>query len=243
MTNQITTTSDTVSDLLAPSAFAHTYRIAKMFSSSQLVPAHFRGKPEECMVALALAQQLKVNPLLAMQNIFVVKGTPGFKTSFVIALANERGPFADPIQFEEIGKGKDLAVRAYAKMRSTGTTVDFTVSLAMAAADGWTSNPKYTSMPALMLRYRAAAILVRLYCPEVLMGYQTSEEVEDVSRLHVIDAEPTGVVAQINASITKEIEAESSSTHDPETGEVIEDEHEQAERYFAEQEAKKAGGK
>lgn len=231
MSAQIQTTNNTVTDLLAPSAFEHTWRIAKMFASSQLVPQHFRGKPEECMVALSLAQQLRVNPLLAMQNIFVVKGTPGFKTAFVIALANERGPFADPIQFEEVGKGKDLAVRAYAKMRSTGTVVDFTASLSMAEKDGWTSNPKYASMPNLMLRYRAAAILVRLYCPEVLMGYQTSEEVEDVAyagRLNVIDAEieKPSVVASLNAELQREAAADSRDAAadriDAETGEVLE---------------------
>jgi hypothetical protein len=211
MGEQITTTSQ-VTDLLGPSAFDHTWRIAKMFAASKLVPAHFQGKPEECMVALALAQQLKVNPLLAMQNVFVVHGTPGFRASFVIALANERGPFADPIQFEETGKGDTLAVRAFAKVRSTGTTVDFTVSMSMAKAEKWTSNSKYSSLPSLMLRYRAAVFLVRLYCPEVLMGYQTTEELEDMHARspRVIEAKSTAV-EELNAALA----APSSQPNDP----------------------------
>jgi len=214
-------------DILSPTAFEHTYRVAKMFASSKLVPAHFQDKPAECMVALSLANQLGVAPLLAMQNVFVVKGTPGFKTSFVIALANERGPFADPIQFEETGKGKDLAVRAFATMKSTGTVVDFTVSLAMAEADGWTSNPKYKSLPQLMLRYRAAAFLVRLYCPEVLMGYQTFEELEDVARterVNAIDASAPSAVLALNAELveTKSTNAETKIEFvDSQTGEVM----------------------
>lgn len=194
-----------VTDLLAPSAFDHTWRVAKLFASSKLVPTHFQGKPEETMVALALAQQLKVNPLLTMQNVFVVHGRPGFAAQFVIALANERGPFADPIQFEETGSGEKLAVRAHATIAKTGTVVDFTVDMAMAKAEGWTKNSKYQTMPKLMLRYRAATLLVRLYCPEVLMGYQTAEELEDTygsaRAPRVIEAEQPTAIAALNAAI------------------------------------------
>jgi hypothetical protein len=228
MGEHIQLSSGTAADILAPDRFEHTWRIAKLFASSKLVPAHFQGKPEEAMVALALAQQLKVNPLLAMQNIFVVKGTPGFKSSFVIALANERGPFADPIQFEESGSGQSLAVRAFAKIRSTGTIVDFTVSMSMAKAEGWTANPKYASMPQLMLRYRAAALLVRLYCPEVLMGYQTAEELEDVNGgargPRVIDAGTVSAIDGLNAAIAGELPAALDITPQREPGEDPADE-------------------
>jgi hypothetical protein len=206
MGEEITVTSN-VADLLGPSAFDHTWRIAKMFAASKLVPAHFQGKPEECMVALSLSQQLKVNPLLTMQNVFILKGKPGFASTFVIALANERGPFADPIQFEETGSGDKLAVRAFAKMRSTGTVVDFTVSMSMAKADGWTANAKYQSLPSLMLRYRAATFLVRLYCPQVLMGYATAEELDDGhdTRPRVIEARSTAV-EELNAALAAPVD-------------------------------------
>lgn len=202
MTEAITLTN--TSSVLDAGTFEHTWRIAKMFASSKLVPAHFQGKPEECMVALALADQLHVNPLLTMQNVFVVHGRPGFAAQFVIALANERGPFADPIQFEETGSGDKLAVRAFAKIKSTGTVVDFTVSMEMAKAEGWTKNPKYQSLGKLMLRYRAATFLVRLYCPEVLMGYQTYEELEDMAPRTVrgeVIPEANDAIAGLNAAI------------------------------------------
>jgi hypothetical protein len=56
--------------------------------------------------------------------------------------------------------------------------VEATATMEMAEADGWTKNPKYRSMPEHMLRWRAAAMLVRLYVPEVLLGFYTTEEVE-----------------------------------------------------------------
>jgi hypothetical protein len=50
----------------------------------------------------------------------------------------------------------------------------------MARQEGWTKNPKYSSMPELMLRNRAATFFGRQYIPDLLLGVQTSEEVVDV---------------------------------------------------------------
>lgn len=49
-----------------------------------------------------------------------------------------------------------------------------------ATADGWTKNPKYQSLPELMLRYRAATLLIRTHAPEVMNGMQGIEELEDI---------------------------------------------------------------
>lgn len=168
--------------LTDPAAFEHTWRVAKAFSLSQMVPPHFQQKPENCMVALMMAQQLEVNPLLALQNLTVIQGRPGFNAQFAIALANRRGPFAGPITWSSSGKGDSLEVSANATIKATGEHVSVTVSMEMAKAEGWTKNPKYRSIPEQMLRYRSATWLIRLYCPEVLLGFGTSDELEDVAR-------------------------------------------------------------
>ena len=56
------------------------------------------------------------------------------------------------------------------------------VTLAMAKAEGWTSNSKWRNMPELMLAYRSSAFFARVYCPETLMGIQMADEVEDISK-------------------------------------------------------------
>ena len=59
------------------------------------------------------------------------------------------------------------------------------VSMKIARLEGWTKNPKYTSMPELMLRNRAATFFGRQYIPDLLLGVQTSEEVVDIQPLDV----------------------------------------------------------
>lgn len=155
-------------------------RYASTLSKSNIIPKAFVGNAPNCFVALDVAQRLGVGVMEVMQNMHVVHGTPGFSSKYAIALANERGPFKGPIGFEWNPDPRNPSVRAYATVESTGQVVEFTCDLAMANAEGWTKNPKYKSMPQLMLSYRAATLLVRLYCPEVLLGLQTAEEVQDV---------------------------------------------------------------
>ena len=51
----------------------------------------------------------------------------------------------------------------------------------MAKAEGWStkSGSKWITMPGLMLRYRAAAFMIRVTAPEISLGLPTSEEIHD----------------------------------------------------------------
>ena len=199
--SQIAKADNNVSFLTDASAFEHTWRVASSFSKSKMVPAHFQNKPEDCMVALMMAQQLEVNPILALQNLQVIHGRVGFSSSFAIALANDRGNFKEPINWTVEGTGESLVVTAHAILR-TGKQVSVPVSMATARKEGWTKNSKYNTMPEQMLRYRSATWLKRLHCPEVLLGMQASDEIEDVQPTVQVGGSP---VDKINAKVKEKI--------------------------------------
>lgn len=200
----VSSASGPLTFLTEQSSFEHIWRVATAFSKSALVPPHFQGKPENTFVALQMALQLEVNPLLALQNIIVIQGRPGFNAQFAIALCNQRGPFRGPITWESKGKGKELEVTAKGVLRQTGEVVDVTVSMAMAELEGWTKNPKYRSMPEQMLRYRSATWLIRLYAPDVLLGFSTNDELEDMRKSALNNAspvEPVTIVEELNQRV------------------------------------------
>lgn len=164
------------------------WNYATALSRATIIPKAYQGQPANCFVALDMANRLRVGVMEIMQNTFVVHGTPGFSAKYVIAQANRSGVFKGPIQFETTGRGtKNLSVRAYATVTETGQEVEFIVDMKMAEAEGWTKNPKYRTMPELMCAYRSATLLVRLYCPQVLLGLSTSDELEDVSAARTAD--------------------------------------------------------
>ena len=158
-------------------------RQAKLYSNSDLVPAHFRGKVANTFIALQVADRLRADQFMVLQSLYVVHGQPGWKATMMLSLANSMGPFDGPIEFDVKGSGAKLSVRAFAKLRGTDRVVrSMEVSMALAEAEGWSTRNgnKYRTMPEQMLCYRAATFLIRLYCPEVLLGMSTAEELQDM---------------------------------------------------------------
>lgn len=202
MTNLPTkTTVAGPSMLMDAQGFDQLYRVGKMLASSILFPEHLRkGTPEQAAangaLVMNMAMRLNEDPLTVAQQIYFVGGKPGWSTSYLISKANQHGVFENPIDWEIKGKGDDLAVTAHAVLSSTKKKVSFTCDMAMAKAENWVKNPKYRTMPELMLRYRSAAALIRLYCPEVMVGVPAQIEVElggemrDVTPREFAHAEP-----------------------------------------------------
>jgi len=166
---------------LAVGNFQHAFQMARMLSNSAMVPTDYRGHPENCMVALETAHRLKLSPLVVMQSLYVVKGKPGWSSSFLIGLVNARAGLQSPIDWiiEKADGKRGLVVTAFAT-RKDGVTVEFPVSWERAVAEGWTTNAKYQTMPVVMLQYRSASGLIKLHWPHISLGFYTAEELETI---------------------------------------------------------------
>lgn len=158
-------------------------RIAKAFSSSDLVPKQYQGSLPNCMIALDMAQRMGANPLQVMQNLYIVHGMPGWSAKFLIATVNTCGRYTS-LRYEWRGeKGEpSYGCRAWAIERETGERLDgIWVDWEMVKAEGWAakSGSKWNTMPDQMFIYRSAAFWQRGYAPELSMGLQTTEEIAD----------------------------------------------------------------
>jgi hypothetical protein len=177
------------------SAFEDAQRMAKVLVSSKLVPTAFQNNLGDCMIALEMANRMGVNPIAVMQNLYIVHGKPSWSAQFIVAAINQSGRFKTTIMYEVTGEGDSKGCIAYA-FDFEGNRVDSPrVTVEMAKKEGWyTKNgSKWQTMEDLMLRYRAATFFGRLYTPDLLMGMQTKEELDDI-----IDAKVEDVVPKID---------------------------------------------
>lgn len=176
--------------------FEATQRIAMMYAMSNFIPDSYKyrnGQPLEqnvvlanCTIALEMATRMQANPLMVMQNLYIVHGQPAFSSKFLIACINASKRFS-PLRYEFKGEEgtDDYACRAIAyeanDTKHKEPLEGDWISMRMAKAEGWTSKKgnKWLSMPTQMLRYRAAAFWQRAYCPEISMGLLTAEEAQD----------------------------------------------------------------
>ena len=103
--------------------FALMQRGATLLSSSTLVPSAYRAEIEEkkygkviglknnpnampnCVLALNMSQRMGADPLMVMQNLYIVDGRPAWSSQFIIAAINACGKFS-PLRFtiEELGE-------------------------------------------------------------------------------------------------------------------------------------------
>lgn len=154
--------------------------VAEELSKSDIIPKEFQKKPANCLIAVELANRLKASPFQVMQNMDVIYGRPALRSSFVIACINNSGKIIGSLKFEM--NEKATKCRAWAIEKETGSKLTGpTVTMEMAEKEGWSTKngSKWRTMPELMLRYRAAAFFGRLYCPEILNGMYTEDEVND----------------------------------------------------------------
>jgi hypothetical protein len=195
-----------VSDLVKVSDFELEQRQAKALSVSSLMPAAYQNNVANCLIAIELSRRIGASPMMVAQNLDVIGGRPSWRSTFLIATINAASEFGR-LRFvvAKDADAKPYSCHAAAKDADTGEDLlGPTVTMEMARDEGWVSKAgsKWKTMPELMLCYRAAAFWARLYASHLLLGLQTTDEMEDVGRraprvqqtdiTAVIDALPDG---------------------------------------------------
>ena len=212
------------------SSFAETMQAAQILSNSSLVPKDYRcfiptkeyGKLQydnqgnvigennpnataNCLIALNMANRMGYDPLMIMQNLYIIEGRPAWSSQFIIAAINACGKF-DPLQFEIVNEGEkeieyvnsywkngekfsnqvtvkleNLTCIAWTTDKKGNRLQSDKISMEMAVKEGWyqKNGSKWQTMAGQMLRYRAAAFFGRIYAPEILMGIYAADEIPD----------------------------------------------------------------
>lgn len=110
---------------------------------------------------------------------------------------------------------------AYAIDRDGRRVEGVPISMAMAKVEGWydKSGSKWQTMPELMLRYRAATFFKNVHCPEITMGFKTSDEIIDIEdpEIEIIDDKPKQKLFKAKKSTEKAEEpAQDEAVAEPE---------------------------
>lgn len=155
-----------------------------LLSKSTIVPITYQNRPENCFIALDMANRMGVSPMVVMQNLYVIQGKPSFSGSAIASMVRSSSLFKD-VELVYVGSPDkdDFGAYVTATKTSNGKTIKGgTVTIAISKAEGWyqKAGSKWKTMPEIMLAYRAYAWFARVYAPELIMGMQSVEEVNDV---------------------------------------------------------------
>lgn len=165
-------------------SFDQLMDMAQMLAKSTIVPLIYQNRPENTFVALDMASRMGVSPMVVMQNLYIIQGKPSWSGQAMASMIRNSKEFKN-IELHYVGTPMTDSWGAYitAERASNGQEIKGgTVTIAISKKEGWfqKSGSKWQTMPELMLAYRAYAWFGRVYCPEILMGLQSTEEVYDV---------------------------------------------------------------
>jgi hypothetical protein len=175
-------------------SFELAQRVARVLATSTLVPKEYQNNMSNCIIALNMATRMNADPLMVMQNLYIVHGRPGWSSQFMISCFNACGRFS-ALRYEWVGKeGTDeWGCRAWAVEIATNERIEGSlVTISIAKKEGWhgKAGSKWQTMPQQMLMYRAASWFIRAYAPEISNGMHTADEIEDVGHdFRITDAE------------------------------------------------------
>ena len=212
----------------APQTMEEAWSYATRLANTQFVPDTYRGKVDDCFIAIDISARLGVHVLMFLQNSYIVHGRPAMEAKLIQALTNNSGLFHDPLDYEVIGEDpdhQDYKVRAFASRKSTDTVLYGPwITWKLVKGENWNAKQgsKWKTMPEVMFHYRAASWFANRHCPEVKMGFLSTEEAEEIpDKKHVDSTTVTGVAGVKKALLGK-------AADNPEPAEEPKDEAEPA---------------
>ncbi len=184
-----------------------------MAQGSATVPRHLQGNPADCMAVAMQAAQWQMNPFAVAQKTHLINGALSYEAQLVNAVISRSGVLATRFEYEwygpwenVIGKfsikkgekgeyrvpgwtmadetGIGIIIRARLKGEDEPRELDLLLAQARVR-----NSPLWADDPRQQLAYLAVKRWARLYCPDVILGVYTPDELEERQE-KVINPEP-----------------------------------------------------
>lgn len=164
--------------LPAPTSFTEMREIAAMWASTEMVPKHYRGKPDDIIVAWQKGAELGLKPMQSLQHIATINGTPTVWGDAVLALVRQSGlleRFQERFTFDDAGQ--IISATCSAKRAGSPDVIERHFSLADAqAASLLGKQGPWQQYRGRMLQMRARSWALRDGFGDVLGGLHVREE-------------------------------------------------------------------
>lgn len=168
---------------------------AKTIIDSGLLPNAIT-EPEQVITIVQHGKELGISPHVALNNIHVINGRPTLSSGIIGSLLKRRGiewtwddDFANllkPDGTNELTPGgvtnRRTTIHFYWKSQVTNRVMDtkFSVTWAQMEIAGYVNKDNWKKYPKEMLRARCLSYATRALFPEVLSGFYTDVEMNDV---------------------------------------------------------------
>lgn len=198
-------------------AMADAHSIATAIANTSIVPAHFRGKPDDLTAAILYGATLGFDPMQSARQIYVVHGQTALYARAMSSLVLSRGHDLWTVE------STDDAVTVAGRRKGTHHEEVSTWTYARAEKAGYTKNDKYQTDPQGMLYAKAVSEVCRKIAPDVLNGVYAAEELQlEFVQGEVVSTRPTVAAPRGLASVLGGPMAAPASPPEPAASEPVE---------------------
>ena len=150
---------------------------AQVVSSGAMLPAQYRGKPADILIAIGLGRSMGLSPAESLYRIHVIQGRPTASAELIAANVRKAGHRLRVIGNEQTARATIVRSDDPEFEFESVWTLDRAKALGLSGKDGW------QKQPGTMMRWRAITEVARLACPEALYGVAyVAEEIGDLPR-------------------------------------------------------------
>lgn len=160
-----------------PKSMQEAMDLAKILADSDLVPAGYKGKPGNILVAMNYGAELGLSGIQAVQNLAVINGKPCIYGDLGKALLLRHGCIIEDFDTPRVEKEG----RAWTKItRPDGRSMERTFTVEDAkAARLWGKPGPWTDYRFRQMQWRSFWFVARDLCADLLKGLNGAEEVQD----------------------------------------------------------------
>lgn len=189
-------------------AMSDANAIATAVCRTEMVPAHFRGKPDDLTAAILYGATLGFDPMQSARQVYIVHGQAGLYARSMAALVLSAGHQVWTVESADDG------VTVAGKRRGSEHVEQSTWTPRRAQLAGYTNNKKYDTDPQAMLYAKALSEVCRKIAPDVLNGVYAVEELQ-MERFDepTPAAAPSGAADRLRAALRPEPEPTVTAEH------------------------------
>ena len=152
------------------------YGLADKACSTNMVAAHFRGKPQDGAIAIAYGSSLGWAWTKSLQDVYVVNGKPSIQSKEMRELLIRAGHTIEEVEVT----AERVVLVGYRRGSDVPVTVEWTMDDAKQA--GLLKNVNYEKFPKQMLYARATTDLAKRMAPDAMSGIGIYEDQVDIDR-------------------------------------------------------------
>lgn len=163
-------------------------------TADKAVPKHLRANPGACLRIVMQADEWGFSPFAVADQSYEVNDRIAYQSQMLHAVIERHAPLRERLSFRYVGEGTDLTCTVIGHLLGEEKPREWE---SPKIKDIKVKNsPMWTADPRKQLFYYASRDWARIYCPDVLLGVYSRDEIgEDYRSERIRDAEASGTLA------------------------------------------------